>query len=66
MNFNKLRSKMALYGDTQRTLAEALNVSQNSMCKKLQDKFEFKRSEIEIIANRYELTNDEIKEIFFS
>ena len=66
MDVNLLKSKMALYGDNQVKLAEALNITTNSMCKKLQEKNEFKRSEIEIIAKRYELTSDEIKEIFFS
>lgn len=66
MNVNLLKSKMAFYGDNQVKLAEVLNINKNSMCKKLLGKNELKRSEIEIIAKRYELTSDEIKEIFFS
>lgn len=66
MNINLLKSKMALNGDNQVRLAEALNITKNAMCKKLQEKNEFKRSEIEIIAKRYQLTSDEIKEIFFN
>ena len=66
MNINLLKSKMALYGDNQVKLAEALNITKNAMCFKLQEKNEFKRSEIEVIAKRYELTSDEIKEIFFN
>lgn len=57
---------MALNGDNQVRLAEALNITKNAMCLKLQEKNDFKRSEIEIIAKRYELTSDEIKEIFFN
>lgn len=66
MNINLLKSKMTFYGDNQVKLAEALNITTNSTSKKLLEKNEFKRSEIEIIVKRYELTGDEIKEIFFS
>lgn len=66
MNIKLLKSKMALNNDKQYVLATALGVSENSITHKLAGKTPFKTREIEIIATRYELTGDEIKEIFFS
>ena len=65
MNIPLLKSKMALCGDNQTTLAEALDISKNSMCFKFAGKTPFKRGEIEMIIKRYQLTGDEVKEIFF-
>ena len=66
MDINLLRSKMALHGDTQSTLAEALNIAPQTLCIKLSQEYDFKQSEISIIAKRYNLTSDEIKQIFFN
>ncbi|MBQ9737898.1 MAG: helix-turn-helix transcriptional regulator [Alphaproteobacteria bacterium] len=65
MNVNLLKSKMALNGDTQTTLAEAIGITQNAIWMKMNNRCEFKRSEIEAIAKRYNLTGDEIQQIFF-
>ena len=66
MNIPLLKSKMALCGDNQTTLAKALGISKNSICFKFACKTPFKRSEIETIIKRYMLTGDEVKEIFFT
>lgn len=66
MNVNLLRSKMALNGDNQVALAEALEITPNTLCFKMAEKNDFKVSELDIIVKRYNLSGDEIKEIFFS
>lgn len=66
MNIKMLRAKMVLKGENQGVLADALEISRVTLCLKMNGKVDFKQSEIEAIAERYELTADEIKEIFFS
>ena len=66
MDINLLKSKMALNGDNQVDLSEALDITQNSLSFKMTQKSDFKQSEIDIIAKRYNLTGDEIKQIFFN
>ena len=66
MDANLLKSKMALRGDTQNDLAEALNVTRPTLSFKMNQKTNFKQSEIDIITKRYDLTSDEIRQIFFN
>lgn len=66
MDVNLLKSKMVLHGDGLIDLANALGITRNAMYCKMTQKYEFKQSEIAIITKRYNLTNDEIKQIFFS
>lgn len=66
MNANLLRSKMALHGDMQVDLAKDLNITAMGLSNKMNQKNDFKQSEIDYIARKYDLTADEIKEIFFS
>lgn len=66
MNANLLRSKMALFGEMQVDLAASLNLTPMGLSNKINQKNDFKQSEIAFIAKRYELTGDEIKEIFFN
>lgn len=67
MNTNKLRAKMALYGDTGNTLSEAINLSAQRFSAKLNDNnAEFTQGEIQAIKDRYNLTADEVDEIFFN
>ena len=66
MNINLLKSKMVLHGDGSKELAEALNITRPCMSLKLNERTDFKQYEIDIIIKRYDLTGDEIKEIFFS
>ena len=66
MNTNKLRAKMALYGDTGGTLAKALGLSPQWFSRKLNEKnAEFTQGEIQAIKDRYNLTAEEVDEIFF-
>ena len=62
---NLLEAKMKIFGDNQSSLAEALNISLATFNYKLNGKSEFTRDEIQKIKERYNLTAEEIDEIFF-
>ena len=66
MDTNLLKSKMVLKGDTQNDLANALDVSRATLSFKMNQRTNFKQSEIDIITKRYELSSDEIRQIFFN
>ena len=67
MNTNKLRAKMALYGDTGNALAEAIGLSPQRFSAKLNDNnAEFTQGEIQTIKDRYNLSAEEVDEIFFN
>lgn len=67
MNKNLLKSKMALHGDTSGNLAEAIGCSPQRFSSKLNESkgAEFTHQDIQKIKGRYNLTNDEVTEIFF-
>ena len=68
MNKNLLISKMKLFGDTQQMLADALGLSLNRTNAKINetDGAEFTQSEIKKIMIRYNLTSDEVVQIFLT
>lgn len=66
MNTNMLSSKMKLFGDNQTDLANALDLSLASTNTKINGKRPFTQTEISIITVRYELTPEEVIEIFFN
>lgn len=70
MKVNKqlLNSKMALYGDNNETLAKALNLSPQRLSAKRNNTngAEFTQSEIQIIKERYNLSDAEVIDIFLS
>ena len=66
INKNLLKSKIALYGDNQGTLAEAIGITEPTMSQKLNAKREFTQGEIQEIARRYDLSPAEVTEIFFA
>ena len=65
-NVNMLKSVMAANGDCNfvADIAELLNLSRTTASNKLNGKADFKQSEIAIIAERYKLKADDIKQIF--
>lgn len=65
---NVLLSKMVLFGDTQGILADALDITVQSVSNKINgtNGAEFTLSEVCIIMNRYELTPEEVVEIFLT
>lgn len=54
------------FGDTQSQLARMLGVTESTLSWKINGRAEFKQSEIKAIADRYSLTGEEIKSMFFS
>ena len=66
MDKAKLKSCMALYGDTNKELADYLEISEQSVSNKINENgTEFKQGEIRKIKDRYNLTPEEVDAIFF-
>lgn len=67
MNKNMLRSIMVLHGDTNTDLAEHLGISTSTLSCKMNETngAEFNQTEIRIIKNRYDLTPEQVVQIFF-
>lgn len=67
MNKALLRSIMVLHGDTNKSLAEYLEISEKSVSDKINENgTEFKQCEIYAIVEHYNLTPQQIKDIFFN
>jgi DNA-binding transcriptional regulator YiaG len=67
MNKDLLRSFMVLNGDTNRDLAEFLDISEQSVSNKINENgTEFKQGEIAAIRQRYNLTAEQVTNIFFA
>ena len=67
MNKELLRSIMVLYGDTNKTLADYLGITAQSLSNKTNENgTEFKQREIRLIRKRYSLTSDQVDLIFFA
>lgn len=65
---NMLLSKMKLFGDRQQDLADALGLSLTRTNAKINNKndAEFTMSEMQVIRNRYNLTPEEVDQIFLA
>lgn len=65
-NTNLLKSKMAAAGDTNfvAALTELLDVSRTTASKKLRGEKDFSTSEITVLTFKYNLSGDDIKNIF--
>ncbi len=67
MNKEMLRSVMVLNGDTNKELAEYLEISEASVSAKMnENKTEFKQKEIAKIRDKYNLSAEQIEAIFFA
>lgn len=66
MQTRLLRAKMVEFGDDYSTLAEILGLSRQTCSVKVNGKQDFKQSEIDKIAKRYNLTAHEVVLIFFT
>lgn len=70
MNLNKpmLESLMKLHSDTQASLAEYLGISLSRFNAKINEYrgAQFMQAEIVAIRNRYELTAEQVSQIFFA
>lgn len=60
-----LRETMREFGDTQHDLAKVLGVSDSTMSLKIRGISDFTRLEVKAIVDRYSLSGDDIKAIFF-
>lgn len=67
MNANKLRAMMALHGDTGKVLSGVLNITQSRFSAKLTGRggAQFTQGEIQAIKDRYDLTPEQVDDIFF-
>lgn len=62
-----LRSVMVLHGDTNKTLAEYLEISERSLSAKInENNSQFVQREIVAIKNRYNLSDDMVVRIFLN
>ena len=67
MNKKLFKAFMAMYGDTNASLAEYLGLTEQSVCNKINENgTEFKRGEIIRIKIRWNLNADMVDGIFFS
>ena len=64
-NTRLLKSKMILKGDTTIALAQCLGVNRQNASVKVNGKREFKQSEIAKIIKRYDLSDQEVRAIFW-
>lgn len=65
MNSGELKGAMARHHDTQERLAEALSLQVSGLNLRINGKMEFRRSEINAIRKRYDLSPEETIRIFF-
>lgn len=67
MNKELLRSVMVLHGDTNKTLAIYLGITEQSLSNKINENgTEFRKREIAKIKDRYNLTSEQVDLIFFA
>ena len=68
MNKRKYKSKMVLFGDTNCSIANALGITPQRNSAKLNktNGAEYTQGEITILKNRWNLTPEEVDQIFFS
>ena len=62
----KLREQMDIYGDTLESLANYLNITYQTLSKKMNGHVDFTRTEILKIKQRYNLSAGQVDNIFFS
>ena len=67
MNVPLLKSVMALHNDTNKDLANYLRITEQSLSNKINERdTEFKQGEIAAIKERYDLTAEQVEQIFFN
>lgn len=67
MNTAMLRSIMILHGDTNKDIAAVLGISEQSVSAKINENgTEFKQGEIAILKDKYNLTPEQVDQIFFA
>jgi hypothetical protein len=67
MNVPLLKSVMALHNDTNKDLANYLRITEQSLSNKINERdTEFKQGEIAAIKERYDLSAEQVEQIFFN
>lgn len=66
MNKRAFRAKMEYFGDTYESLAAFLGLSIQSVSNKVNGNYPFNQTEISKLKEKWNLTNDEVNEIFFN
>ena len=66
MDTKELKAAMKRNDDTQEKLAEALGLQASGVSERVNGKVEFRRSEINTIRERYNLSPEETIRIFFA
>jgi len=66
MNTSNLKAAMAKHNDTQEKLAEFLGLQVSGVNARINGRVEFRRSEINAIRERYDLSAEETIDIFFA
>ena len=65
MKINLLKSKMSLYGDNNKKLAEKLNITPSAFSRKINGSSNFTIEEMKFIRKEYGLSDVEFLDIFF-
>ena len=66
LNSTELKVAMLRFNDKQEDLANALGITPALLSARINSKIEFKRNEIQIILDRYSLSMEDTKRIFFA
>lgn len=66
MNKTLFKIHMVKNNDTQERLAEDMGIAQSSLSMRISGKIDFRQNEINFIRNRYNLTDQETIDVFFS
>ena len=68
MNANELRAQMARHGDNNVSLAKAMNKSESTISCKMNGKrnMRFSQTEMQFIIDRYNLSAEDVMQIFFA
>lgn len=66
MQTKLLKMKMLEHGDDVTSLAQYLGIARQTLSSKINGNRDFKQSEIDVIADRYNLTPHEVVSIFLS
>lgn len=65
MNKNKLLSMARAVGDNQNKIANYLGIKPQTLSNKLNDNYPFTLQEVKLLRKRYNISNDNIADIFF-
>ncbi len=66
MNKDLLRSVIVAHGDNMGKLAEAMGMQQSALSNRVNGLVEFRQGEINFIRHRYNLTPEQMQDIFFA